>query len=78
MIRVLNQHGEEAAGELLSKIPGEGENIRQLAYFLYTLCERKGNAEEARYYNELMTSWHAIVTASIEYIKDRPQQDELF
>ncbi|MBE6357836.1 MAG: DUF1156 domain-containing protein [Lentisphaerae bacterium] len=78
MIRVLNQHGEEAAGELLSKMPGEGENIRQLAYFLYTLCERKGNAEEARYYNELMTSWHAIVTASIEYIKDRPQQDELF
>lgn len=66
MIRVLNRHGEKAAGELLAKMPGEGENIRQLAYFLYTLCERGGKAEEARYYNELMTSWHAIVAVSME------------
>lgn len=66
MIRVLNRQGEKAAGELLAKMPGEGENIRQLAYFLYTLCERGGKAEEARYYNELMTSWHTIVAVSME------------
>ena len=65
MIRVLNQQGEKAAGELLAKMPEEAENIRQLAYYLYTLCERKGNADDARYYNELMTSWHAIVAASL-------------
>ena len=76
MIRVLNQQGEEAAGALLAKMSEDGENIRQLAYFLYTLCERKGNAEDARYYNELMTSWHAIVTASMEYKKERPQQEQ--
>ena len=76
MIRVLNQQGEEAAGALLAKMSEDGENIRQLAYFLYTLCERKGNAEDARYYNELMTSWHAIVTASMEYMKERPQQEQ--
>jgi putative DNA methylase len=76
MIRVLNQQGEEAAGALLAKMSEDGENIRQLAYFLYTLCERKGNAEDARYYNELMTSWHSIVTASMEYMKERPQQEQ--
>jgi putative DNA methylase len=64
MIRRLNNHGESAAGELLAKMPENGEAIRQLAYHLYTLCERKKWAEEARAYNELIASWHAIVTAS--------------
>jgi putative DNA methylase len=64
MIRRLNNQGESAAGELLAKMPEKGEPIRQLAYHLYTLCERKKWAEEARAYNELIASWHAIVAAS--------------
>jgi putative DNA methylase len=64
MIRRLNNSGESAAGELLAKMPEKGEAIRQLAYHLYTLCERKKWAEEARAYNELIGSWHAIVEAS--------------
>ena len=66
MIRVLNQQGESEAGALLAKMPERGEPIRQLAYPLYTLCERKKWAEEARAYNELIGSWHAIVAASHE------------
>ena len=66
MIRSLNNQGESAAGELLAKMPDKGEPIRQLAYHLYTLCERKKWAEDARAYNELIGSWHAIVTASHE------------
>ena len=64
MIRVLNQNGETDAGSLLARMPERGESIRQLAYHLYTLCERKGWAEEARAYNELISAWHAIVAAS--------------
>mgnify|MGYP003670299249 FL=1 len=64
MIRRLNNSGESAAGELLAKMPEKGEAIRQLAYHLYTLCERKKWAEEARAYNELIASWPAIVAAS--------------
>ena len=64
VIRVLNQQGESEAGALLSRMPEQGESIRQLAYHLYTLCERNKWAEEARSYNELIGSWHAIVTAS--------------
>ncbi len=78
MIRVLNQDGEHAAGELLSKMPNEAENIRQLAYYLYTLCERKGNAEDARFYNELMTSWHAILAASNEARHETSEEQDLF
>lgn len=66
MIRRLNNQGESAAGELLAKMPEKGEAIRQLAYHLYTLCERKKWAEEARAYNELIGSWHAIVAASFD------------
>lgn len=77
LIRELNLHGEEAAGKMLSEMPEAGENIRQLAYFLYTQCERKGNAEDARYYNELMTSWYEIVRASEENRKNNPVQMEL-
>ena len=66
MIRELNQQGESGAGALLARMPDRGEQIRQLAYHLYTLCERKKWAEEARAYNELISSWHAIVSASHE------------
>ena len=42
------------------------ESIRQLAYRLYTLCERRGWAEEARAYNELIASWHGIIDAATQ------------
>ena len=76
IIRSLNNQGESAAGELLAKMPEKGEPIRQLAYHLYTLCERKKWAEEARAYNELIRSWHAIVAASHEVVH-RGTQTEL-
>jgi len=66
LVRTLLNSGESASGELLARMPERGEAIRQLAYHLYTLCERKGWAEDARAYNSLITSWHQIVTASID------------
>ena len=64
MIRVLSDKGESAAGAMLARMPERGEAIRQLAYHLYTVCERKKWADDARAYNELIGSWHAIVAAS--------------
>ena len=66
LIRALNQEGEAAAGALLARMPARAEPIRALAYRLYTLCERKGWAEEARAYNELVTAWSAIEQAASE------------
>ena len=63
MARALAE-SESAAGALLARMPEKTEPIRQLAYRLYTVCERKGWAEEARVYNGLIASWHAIVEAS--------------
>ncbi|HRX63182.1 MAG TPA: DUF1156 domain-containing protein [Candidatus Competibacter sp.] len=66
LVRALQGAGEAAAGALLARMPERTEAIRQLAYRLYTLCERKGWAEDARSYNELITSWQAIEQASRE------------
>ena len=64
LIRALNQDGETAAGALLARMPARAEPIRALAYRLYTLCERKGWAEEARAYNELVVAWSGIEQAA--------------
>lgn len=66
LIRAFREGGEPAAGTLLGNpaVRGKAEAARQLAYRLYTLCERRGFAEDARAYNELVTSWDAIEAAS--------------
>lgn len=66
LIRALRDQGETAAGSLLAGMPQRAEPVRNLAYRLYTLCERKGWAEDARAYNELITSWTGIEAASHE------------
>lgn len=60
LIRALNQRGETEAGKLLTHLSSKTEAIRSLAYRLYTLCERKNWAEDARAYNELIIAWPAI------------------
>jgi putative DNA methylase len=64
LVRALSQGGESSAGPLLARMPERAGHIRQLATWLYTLCERNKWAEDARSYNELVTAWHAIETAS--------------
>ena len=66
LIRALNAEGEATAGALLARMMDKAEPIRALAYRLYTLCERKGWAEDARAYNELITSWQSVETAATD------------
>ena len=54
-----------------------GPNVAgKLAYRLYTLCERKGWAEDARAYNEVVTSWSGIESAAAKV--PAPTQRTLF
>ncbi len=50
---------------------------RQLAYRLYSICERKGWAEHARDYNALVISWSAS-REQARVFKEQVQQSELF
>jgi putative DNA methylase len=47
-----------------------------LAYRLYTLCERKGWAEDARAYNDVVAGWSGIESAAL-HVKG-PVQRTLF
>ncbi len=57
---LLNGNGEVGAGYILRQASAQGEGARDLAYRLYTVCERKGWAQEALAYNSLVTSWSEI------------------
>src|SRR5580704_1269936 len=60
LIRALEAGGESAAAELVSKLGSRSEIARELAYRLYTLCERKKRAQQALSYNGLVQSWPEI------------------
>lgn len=73
LIQSLREKGETGAGEILAVLKPKSEAIRQLAYRLYTLCERRGEADDARAYNELVTTWSAIETASTQFPETNEQ-----
>ena len=61
LIRALEAGGETAAATLVAKLGAKAETARELAYRLYTVCERKKRAAEALSYNALVQSWPEIV-----------------
>ena len=65
VIRVFKTEGEIGAAKILESPQTNAEAARQLAYRLYILCERAGWAEDARAYNEIITSWSAIESAVV-------------
>jgi len=60
LIRALEKDGEEAAARLLQKIGAKAEVARDLAYRLYSVCERKKWSQEALAYNSLVVAWPDI------------------
>ena len=76
LIRSLNADGEESAARLVARLGGAAEAARELCYRLYTLCERKKRAAEARDYNTLVQSWPEIMRLSLR--DEFRQQPSLF
>ncbi|KAJ3080694.1 hypothetical protein HK102_002880, partial [Quaeritorhiza haematococci] len=66
LIRAYNSEGDGGAAKVLAGAAGKAEAARQLAYRLYTLCERAGRAEDARAYNEVVTGWSGIESAAVK------------
>lgn len=78
LIRALGRGGERAAAELAVKLGVRAEIARELAYRLYTICERRKRAAEALTYNGLVLSWPEISRLAREGAKaDQPEQSEL-
>lgn len=79
LIRTLDQKGESRAAALLHKLGGLGETARDLAYRLYTICERKKWADEALAYNGLVIAWPELTKlARAERSKATEAQTRMF
>jgi putative DNA methylase len=61
LIRALDSSETEASALLARLGTGVGDRARQLAYLLYGICDKKRWAEEAGYYNMLVTAWPELV-----------------
>jgi len=55
--QALERRGEEAAAALLARLGARADGVRELAYRLYTLCDRKQLAADALAFNLLVTLW---------------------
>lgn len=76
LIRILATGGEPAAAALVAQMGAKAEVARELAYRLYTACERKKRNSEALAYNGLVQSWPEIVRLAREGAT--PTQPSLF
>lgn len=58
LIRALETDGEHSAAMLLKKIGSEmADAVKDLAYCLYGICEKRSDAKEATSYNALIAVW---------------------
>jgi putative DNA methylase len=78
LIRVLEGKGEVEAARLSAKIRPRAEAVRELAYRLYSISERKKRAEDALSYNGLVHSWPEILRLGQGEIVEEPQQAGMF
>ncbi len=77
LIKALERDGEGGAAELVVRVGSEAETARELAYRLYTVCERRKWTQEALSYNGLVISWPEIVRLAHEAAAGRPIQAQL-
>ena len=80
LIRTLDQSGESGTVALAAELGSVGEVARDLAYRLYSTCERKKWAQDAITYNSLVVAWPEILTLSrqIKLVSSGQKQKEMF
>lgn len=78
LIKKLQEHGELGAAKLYKKLGPNADIARELAYHLFTICEKKGWAQEAQAYNSLVLSWNQIVAESYNLRSPGGIQTKLF
>ncbi len=78
MIHAQDKKGDTASGDILRRGGEKAAIARDLAYRLYTVCERKGWTQEALAYNSLVVSWSEISRLANREASDRNLWDGTF
>lgn len=79
LTRAMAKGGVNACAEIIAPMFGSNaESAKDLAYRLYTIAERKGWAEEAYAYNNLVVAWPDIQSRAAELKAVQPEQLDIF
>lgn len=80
LIHRLDQKGEIGAAELVQQLGGVADVARDLAYRLYSTCERKKLAQDAVAYNSLVVAWPELTKLALAHRNQlsQRQQQEMF
>lgn len=79
MTRAMEKEGIEGCAKIANDILGVViEHAKDLAYRLYTICERKGWAQEGYAYNALVVAWPEIQSRAAQLRMVEPVQMDLF
>ena len=70
LVEVFGSKGIQGAAKLLANFEGDTESLKNLAYRLYDICEKRHWAQEATSYNELVVEWQDILDNSNNYKKN--------
>lgn len=76
LIRALDK-GEDKASDLLARIGPIAEAARDLAYRLYSICEKKNWSKEGQDYNGLVQAWPNLQAGAKEVKTTKLKQGEL-
>lgn len=77
LIRILDQ-GEAPAAELLARLGTKAEVARELAYRLYSICNRTKRSQDAQRYNALVQSWPEIAQIAQQIPKQTRESQQTF
>ena len=73
-----DEQGDQAAADLLRQLGSQGEIARDLAYRLFSICEKHKWSQEAQAYNALVLGWREIASLSRAIPQVRRRQEALF
>lgn len=81
LVKIFDKAGIAGCAELLTHFDGDTESLKNLAYRLYNICEKKNWAKEGTGYNELVVEWQDILSKRAEFMQSKSSelvQGELF
>ncbi len=81
MLLAFSVNGINGAAEFLAKYEGNLEELKNLAYRLYDICEKKNWSKEGTGYNDMVVEWDSILLKRLEYMQaktTKAEQIEMF
>ena len=77
LVRELRTNGIEGCAKRLVYYTGDSEEIKNLAYRLYQIADKKGWSQEGTGYNHLVISWQDILARREELRSQIPENTKL-